>query len=106
VNLRGRDERPRFEEIMKEIWKQLLPIQGVRELQLPEDATLLHVDGQYEAVMLWVLVDPDAKREVRKFTVVFTGQTLPDDFDDHNDHVGTVLLDDGNLVSHVFETFE
>jgi hypothetical protein len=49
---------------------------------------------------MWALVDPNAKEEVRKFSVYGTGHDI------HADNIqflGTVCLMGGRLILHAFE---
>ncbi len=79
------------------IWKFAL-IPGVQVLPMPVGAQALSVGMQDDTLVLWVLVRPDAAKELRMVTVLGTGwdvKTSPGKF------IGTVQHPNG-LVWHVF----
>lgn len=67
------------------------------EVQMPVGAQILHVHDQDGGPCIWALVDPDAKKEVRRFFIVGTGHK----FDPRWQYIGTAHC--GGLVWHVFE---
>ena len=83
---------------MKIIWKYVL--QPECKLEIPKGAELLSVHEQGEDICLWVLVDPTAEKEVRRFRGFGTGHDIPDMT---LKFVGTAHLHGGGLVFHVFE---
>lgn len=67
---------------------------------MPVGAKIVHVAKQGERACIWAEVDPNAENELRKFVIVGTGQTYPDNFV----HVGTFFSDPtGTLVWHIME---
>ena len=86
------------------IWKYPLAYQRdggnlVVDLELPVSARPLAVGVQACTPVLWVQVDPDTPlRRRARFYCVMTGQL----FAPYPTYVGTVLLDDGAFVLHVF----
>lgn len=85
------------------VWKWPIPAEARFSIEMPKDARLLHVDVQRMEACLWALVDPDAGTEMRHFQLVGTGHREVASADAHR-HVGSVLLADGALVFHLFET--
>lgn len=88
----------------KVIWKFELSIENCGELQevdMPDGALLLSVINQAEKVIVYALVEPEKAARKRKFKVLMTGQTFKPDMNIH--FVGTVALDGGAFVVHVFE---
>ena len=85
---------------MKSIWKFGFQITGRFRLAIPKGAQVLHVEAQHGQACLWALVDPAAETEEREFGIYGTGHPLPDNL---GRHVGTFLMDSGNMVWHVFE---
>ncbi len=85
-------------------WKYELT-QEKTPLRLPFDATVLSVQVQHHRVVMWVEVateDADSdKRFTRAFQIRPTG--IPYDAEPGEAFIGTVQLDDGRLVYHVFE---
>ena len=81
------------------IWKWNL--QPVTTINMPVGAQILTAQEQGGGVALWALVDPGAQKHNRTFSVYATGQT-------HHDnpglYIGTVQVQGGAIVLHVFET--
>lgn len=79
---------------------------GDNGLTLPSDSIPLSVAGQNDVVMMWVLHqrDPNTTRlYLRNFYVANTGE----DFNlGYSKFIGTVLLDNGSYVKHVFEQLD
>ena len=89
------------------VWKYKLTPE-LCTLEMPAGATVLHVDAQRHSGMdgvwddacLWALVDPQAPTEPREFLTVGTGHGIaPAPLQ----HLGSLLMDGGSLVFHVFE---
>ena len=89
---------------MKAVWKYEVPSSpGAFEKALPIAAEILTVACQHNRPVMWVLVDPDAEKEYRSFFIAETGKSI--------DHaplkpIGTVQLDGGSYVLHVFEVLQ
>lgn len=72
---------------------------------LPVGARILRVETAKSrsqgrtALVFWAEVDSDAPTEQRRFTVLGTGHSIPDDV--ALEHVATVM--DGHFVWHVYE---
>lgn len=90
------------------IWKYSIPVQNEAMIGMPEGAKIVHVDVQVAGasgtrVCLWAQVDP-AKAEMltkRRFYGAATGGQIPNP--ENKEHIGTVLLNGGAFVWHVFE---
>lgn len=77
-------------------------IRNVKEqiLMLPIGAKIIHVHHQFKDGMIWAQINPKAKLEERKFELVGTGH----DFDPKNKtYLGTIHLDAGNYVFHLYD---
>ena len=84
---------------MATIWK--FPLTDTKtELDLPRNAQVLSVHVQESEPCLWALVDPSEPPETRKFRAYATGESIQDSL---GDFIGTVLLQGGAYVLHVFE---
>lgn len=86
---------------MASIWKFEVPIRGT--VTMPVGARLLDVRVQDEAPYVWAIVDPGAKVEERKLSIIGTGHDAPD-----GEYVGTFSVDDAlgpgqPFVGHVFD---
>lgn len=85
---------------MKTVWKFAIVESDLVELQVPEDAQLIHVDNQGPLQgCLWFLVDDAKPRVTRRYTVRGTGH----DCSNVGPHVGSYQLRAGTYVFHVFE---
>lgn len=85
------------------VYKYTLPPFSAAAIRMQRGARVLHIAGQRDRVCLWALVDPHAEMEERRFVVVGTGHEMPPGEPESFRHLGTVLLDGGALVFHVFE---
>ena len=85
---------------MKTIWKFQLSIEDIVSLEMPKGARVLHFGTQGLNPVLWVLVDPSATVESRRFRIVGTGHEINDE--DTLSYIGTVMCLQG-LVFHLFE---
>jgi len=85
---------------MKTIYKyELFPTTVVR---LPQDAEILTVQVQGQTAVLWVLLDPERRREQTRTLIAYpTGGEIPDAVQARH-YVGTFQTH--GLVYHVFET--
>lgn len=88
------------------IFKYELPRSQRFTLDLPKFGDILHIGVIYNIAYMWVLVDPDVICERRSFTWIETGETIDlkkyEAFD-KDEYRGTVILDSGNYVIHLFE---
>lgn len=80
----------------KTIWKY----EVANDITMPIGATFLHGDIQHGKLCMWFLVNKHGNaQESRGFTVVGTGQSVPD----HATYLFTYIEMGGALVFHVFE---
>lgn len=87
--------------MLEQVWKFPLELRDHAEVSMPEGAKVLMIGEQNGVVWIWALVDPTKPYEGRTFRVAGTGHELgriPDDAE----HLGSVILQDGLLVFHVF----
>ncbi len=68
---------------------------------IPQGAEILSVQMQRGQPVFWALVDTDAPLVIRSFFVIGTGRE--ETTATKADHIGTLQLEGGNLVLHVFE---
>lgn len=90
---------------MTEVWKFVVAVRDCFELEMPEQARVLHVERQFpggrpDEVMMWALVDPQAALEIRTFYVRGTGHRLGDA--EGAEHLGSFVLVNGTFVGHLF----
>lgn len=88
------------------VWKFQLEasaFQGVQEIEMSAGAKIIKVGLQRGHICLWAWYNdhPDAPKAMRRIAVVGTGHPAPS-FDEA-EHLGSVIMDGGNLVWHVFE---
>ncbi len=86
-----------------EILKYQLCLTGVTELNLPHNAEILSVNQQKEELFLWAEVDQSnpLPLEKRIFVSIMTGEIFSENV--NKKYIGTVLLNSGSFVVHVFE---
>lgn len=85
-----------------EIWKFVLR-PGVVELDMPIGARTLTVHEQRGQCCLWAEVNIKMPATKRQFEVYGTGRPLENLTDSIRRYVGTVYMDGGELVWHVYE---
>ena len=84
---------------MKIIHKYQL-LNETHSINVPEGAEILSVQTQNNVPCIWMLLNPkEAKFEIRTFVMRITGST----FNQEGKYVGTVQLDGGSSVMHIFE---
>ena len=84
------------------IWKFELDM-GFQFVTMPPGAKLLHVGEQRGRPTLWAACDPTKYATVtRMVSVIMTGEAEPED----SKYVGTVILANGDLVVHVYDSGE
>lgn len=86
---------------MTTIWKFQVRIEDAFTLEMPKGAKILSVQTQGNTPCLWAMVDPQAEKQKRYFSVFGTG--FPFEIGDHLTFVGTFQIHGGSLVFHLFE---
>jgi hypothetical protein len=86
---------------MRTVWKTPIPLRDEFTLDLP-DALPLHFAVQRGRMTLWSEVDPSAPLSTVHFRLAGTGHPLEDP-PDRRRYIGTVLLEGGELVFHLFQ---
>lgn len=86
---------------MKTIWKHYLSAKTVQTIQMPAGAQILTAQVQRDEICLWAMVDEVYQEyEARKIEVLGTGISAEEI---KRTHIGTVQMNNGDLVFHVFE---
>ena len=83
------------------IWKYPLDRMEDQDLLMPVGAEILCVQEQDDKVVMWVKVDPDAKKRFRHVKIVGTGEPFERIGIFQNNYIGTIQQ--GMNVWHVFE---
>lgn len=86
---------------MHTIWKFPVPEHDCFTLELPHRARFLDVQVQHGKPQAWFLLDPEARKVIRRFVVFGTGHPIPEQ--EKLTHLGTFQLFVGELVVHLFE---
>jgi len=87
---------------MNTIYKYTLKVTPIQMLDLPLYSKILSVESQDEDIVLYAMVDTEqAKKWVTMIRIYGTGFQLTKDIDEFN-FLGTVKLDEGKLMFHVF----
>jgi hypothetical protein len=81
------------------IWKTVLELTDIQEIEVPEGAETLIAMEQYGQVCVWFKCDPDRPRVQRQIEICGTGHNTSTDAK----YLGTCILVGGDLVLHVFE---
>lgn len=84
----------------KTIWKFPLDITDLQPVRMPQGAQILSVQMQYDRLVLWAVVDPEAKGELRTIEIIGTGNLVNPA---SRQFIGTVQMNGGLLVWHIFE---
>lgn len=81
----------------REVWKYTMLPEAFQRVIIPRGAQFLSIQMQFEEIVLWALVDPDASRVTTAFELVGTGSgsVTPD-----ARYLGTVQF--GYMVWHFF----
>lgn len=86
---------------MKTIHKyNVSPWQHEQSVLMPKGAKIISVQEQYNNVVLWALVETENLHESRTIIVNTTGSEF---HPESNKFIGTVQLNDGSFVSHIYE---
>lgn len=85
---------------MIRILKYTLHDHGTAIQPLPRGAKVLHVGDQCGALQLWVQADDALPLEARQFATIYAGH---DEVPARGVYIGTVILQGGSIVTHVFE---
>lgn len=89
---------------MKTIYKYSIPIETFFSLNLPSGAKILSFQTQMGVPVIWAIVDPENKMEVRHFYIRGTGH--PDHSGEMDDDIYIGTIQTGGLVWHLFEQRE
>lgn len=90
---------------MQTIWKYPVPIEGdgILRIKLPENAEVLGVQMQHEEPQMWVYIKDMAPTSFETRTFQWVGTGHEHDFDVTPTYIGTVQMNAGYLVFHLFE---
>ena len=83
------------------VFKYILVLGDFISVKMHVDAELLHVGVQHDQICVWARVDKNRPLTLRQFRVAGTGHP-----DARGNHVGSVMLQRGGLVFHVFDLGE
>lgn len=84
------------------IWKQSVPISDALTVSIPQGAQILCVQIQHGQPTIWMRVEETAPLVDRALRWRGTGHNA----DDVGAYVGTIQLDGGSLVFHLFDKGE
>ena len=86
---------------MRKIFKYPITLHEEFTVQMPFDAGVLKVMVQNDLPYFWAAVDLKHPLAPRKFRVVATGETIPDNW--RLTYVDSFMMHDGKFVFHLFE---
>jgi len=93
------------------ICKYNLEVKSYQELSVPIQSIILKAKNQKETIQLYLLHNNDTQTEIRKISVLCTGQDM-DNIQGYNQevyrqsdlhYIDTVLMKNGDVVLHIFE---
>jgi hypothetical protein len=85
---------------MTTIYKFPLKLTALQQVDMPAESKILCVQMQRGVPCLWAVVERDAINQwSRTIRMIGTGNEAPNETDAY---LGTVQIDDGTLVLHVF----
>ena len=87
---------------MKQIWKYSIKDTTITH-KIPEGGIVRHVDEQFDRICIWVEVDPYNLKEDRCFEVYGTGAVIKEDMSISREYLGSVKLDGGTYIFHIYE---
>lgn len=88
---------------MRTIWKfQLGDVDNAfrTDVEMPVDAKILSVAVQNDLIQVWAMVDSEAPKRRRRFSIRGTGHQC---HDGDGEYVGTAMFHGGRYVFHVFD---
>jgi len=86
---------------MTTVHKIVLTIDAQQKVYLPEGAEILCAREQHNDICIWYRCEPDNEKKVRVILIRGTGHPAPSKHEAI--YIGTVSLDGGRLMFHVFE---
>ena len=88
---------------MKQVWKYCIDPNNLTHI-MPKGAKILCVDEQMGNICIWVEVNPSHPHQERRIFEVFgTGHPIIEDMGTSREYIGSVKMDGGQLVFHVYE---
>jgi len=87
---------------IKTVWKFPI-VNGEFTHKIPVGAEFLTLQRWMETPVFWMLVDPKAKKEERKFFLTGTGTDIEVDSNSVLTYLGTFQMQGGSTVFHLFE---
>ena len=87
---------------MKTIFKYPLRVTGRQIVSIHAGAEILSVQAQMEVPCIWALVDTDRSEEPMSIRIITTGQEVLES-EKLERFIGTVQLEEGRFVIHVFK---
>jgi len=92
---------------MNKIFKYVLEVTDLQEVDIPVNAINLAVQFQNGDLCLWAIVNPENPKYKRKIRIIGTGHPISEDvINGELKYIGTVQDMGGALIWHVFEVRE
>jgi len=89
---------------MKVVWKLALSTVTMQTVTMPVGAQIIHVREQHGSPCIWFECDDEAPKGTTQIAMCGTGWDRPPE--EAWKYIGTVHLDNGNLVFHLYERTE
>ena len=93
---------------MNVIYKYRLPFQEVAKVPMPQNATIIRIDGETSGpdagqISIWAIVETDNPKEIRTFHLFKTGGKMPDNIHEAVYHGCGSIFVQMELMMYVFE---
>jgi hypothetical protein len=88
---------------MLTVYKYEIKNAGINIISMPQNAQILTAKEQDNKPMMWAMVDTDNPMEERCFELTGTGGAILPMKEGKRDYIGTIMIDFGVYVFHLFE---
>jgi len=85
------------------IYKYSILLKDNFEIEMPVGATVLSFQVQRSVPCIWVQVNTNMPLEKRRFALKGTGHNLDNITEEIEKYIGTIQLENGGLIFHLFE---
>lgn len=93
---------------MKTIWEYVLKLEQCQACEVPKDGVILSAIELNNTIALYIGVEPDRVKEIRRFEMIFTGEEVKENLEQSGQlrrYIGTYKIPHG-LIVHLFEILE
>lgn len=92
---------------MNIIYKFEIPIKDTFEIEMPQYSKIVGFQMQNDIPVIWAVCNKTEPLVKRGFMLIGTGVEMSQQFNpDFIDYIGTIQMNDGKLVFHLFDLYE